>query len=118
MYIPADDDTGHDAATDIIARAVRPAKVNRAPVPVSVARDLVLDVHEALGEDDWVRASDMAARLRELAASYRLYANLDGTELARLLAVEGVDVRRKDGYPVIRAERVLRVLDARQRWSE
>ncbi len=95
----------------------RRAKSLRGPVrhmDEEEVRDLLDDVHEAIGGDDWVRASDMAARLRELAPGYRLYGHLDGTRLSELLGAEGVEVKRKDGYPVVRADRVLRALDMRQ----
>lgn len=78
-------------------------------------RDLLEDVDEALGADDVVRATDVAARLRELAPRYQPYQRMDGQRLAERLSVEGVDVRRKNGYPVVRADRVHQALTLRQR---
>lgn len=98
-------------------RIAEQVKAARGPVLMpepGEVRDVLQDVHEALGPDEMVRAPDMAARLRELAPGYRAYARMDGAGLAELLAAEGVEVRRKDGYPVVRADRVLRALDERQ----
>lgn len=103
----------HDAAREIADRA----KVLRGPVQIlddEEERDLLADVADALGRDDIVRASDMAARLRELAPGYVPYRTLDGTQLAARLGGEGVEVKQKDGVPVIRRERVYRALDDRE----
>lgn len=115
FYLEADDDTGFDAATDIIARSLRSAKVTPArSADPEEARDLLDDVHEAFDQDDRVKATDMAARLRELAPRYRPYRSLNGTQLAEWLSREGVRVTDLDGVLTVRAERVLRALDERQ----
>jgi DNA segregation ATPase FtsK/SpoIIIE, S-DNA-T family len=103
----------HDAACEIADRA----KTLRGPVQIlddGEERDLLADVADALGRDDIVRASDMAARLRELAPGYVPYRTLDGTQLAARLGGVGVEVKQKDGVPVIRRERVYRALDDRE----
>lgn len=103
----------HEPACEIAERA----KVLRGPVqrpdPAEV-RDLLTDVADAHGPDEIVRASDMPARLRELAPDYRPYQTLDGTRLAELLEGEGVEVKPLKGFPVIRRERVYAALDARE----
>ena len=93
------------------------AKALRGPMRVyepDEMRDLVDDVHEALGEDNKVRAADMPRRLRERAPGYRPYQHLTGEELARQLSHAGVEVKKEKGTLMVRAERVLRVLDMRQ----
>lgn len=103
----------HDAACEIAARA----KVLRGPVQIVDAdevRDLLADVADALGADEIVRARDVAARLREVAPGYAPYRTLDGKQLADMLREEGVEVKHKDGIPVVRRERVYRVLDDRE----
>ena len=73
FYIEVDDDTGFDAAADIITRAMAGIHpVSRArPVPAQsapVVRDLLDDIATVLGVDRWdadkVPAADIPARLR------------------------------------------------------
>jgi S-DNA-T family DNA segregation ATPase FtsK/SpoIIIE len=85
-----------------------------APLEPDEVRDLVQDVHEALGEHDKVKATDVAARLRELAPAYRPYRSLNGTRLGQWLCREGVLVRDDNGVLMVRADRVLAELDRRQ----
>lgn len=101
-----------DAA--IIAERARKMRGPIVPLGPGEKRDLVQDVHEALGSDDKVRCADMPARLRELAPAYGPYRALKGEHLAEQLRREGVEVRKADGYLMVRAERILRVLDMRQ----
>jgi S-DNA-T family DNA segregation ATPase FtsK/SpoIIIE len=105
-------DPGERAAVAVRAKALR-GPVRRME-DAEVVRDLLADVADALGRDDVVRAPDVAARLRELAPDYEPYRHLDGTQLSDLLAAEGVEVKRKDGYPVVRRERVYRALNDRE----
>lgn len=103
----------HDAACEIADRA----KTLRGPVqPLDEdeLRDLLADVADALGRDDIVRASDMAARLRELAPDYQPYRHLTAKRLVELLRADGVEVKDKDGVPVVRRDRVYRALDDRE----
>lgn len=97
-----------EAAQELADRAL----ARRAPRTVDPAevRDLLDDVAEALGTDEMVRAKDVAVRLRKLAPGYRDYTHLDGRQLVDLLGREGVEVRSKDGYPMVRANRVQRAL--------
>ncbi len=97
-----------EAAQELADRAL----ARRAPRTVDPAevRDLLDDVAEALGTDEMVRAKDVAVRLRKLAPGYRDYAHLDGRQLADLLGREGVEVRSKDGYPMVRTNRVQRAI--------
>lgn len=107
----------HEPAMEIAARA----KALRGPVQRpddEEVRDLLADVADALGPDELVRASDMPARLRELAPGYRPYRSLDGTRLAELLGAEGVEVKTLKGFPMVRRDRVYRVLDDREAQGE
>ncbi len=113
FYIEADDDTGYDAATDIIARAManlHPAVAAPAggdhEEPAPVVRDLLDDIATVLGVKRWdaekAPAADIPARLRSLAPDWAPYRTINGLQIRRYLATEhGVKVAttgRK--YPV------------------
>jgi S-DNA-T family DNA segregation ATPase FtsK/SpoIIIE len=113
FYIEADDDTGFDAATDIIARAManlHPAVAGPAAdaqdEPGPVVRDLLDDVATVLGADRWdaekVPAADIPARLRKLAPDWAPYRSINGLEIRRYLQTEhGVKVATTGHkYPV------------------
>jgi S-DNA-T family DNA segregation ATPase FtsK/SpoIIIE len=94
-FVEVNDDTGFDAAADVIARAVanlapgtRVAGEVRAPVEV-VERDLLEDLDEVLGAER-VRLADVPALLRDLAPDWAAYRPLTGKELRDLLSKEGV----------------------------
>ena len=106
FYIEADDDTGYDAATDIIARAltyldsVTPiAEIDAEPAPV--VRDLLADLVAVLG-DQRVPVADVPARLRDLAPGYAPYRGLTGVKLREVLEREyGIKVASTGNrYPV------------------
>jgi DNA segregation ATPase FtsK/SpoIIIE, S-DNA-T family len=93
FFIEVNDDTGFDAATDVIARAMdlvadgtrtaataRPAK---APTP----RDLLADLAEVLG-DEPVPVAEAAKRLQVLDPTYPAYRGLTGADLKSRLADE------------------------------
>ncbi|EHR48921.1 DNA segregation ATPase, FtsK/SpoIIIE family [Saccharomonospora marina XMU15] len=69
-------------------------------------RDLLADTAHVLGQQPWVKAADIPARLRDLAPTYPPYQHLDGTRLKTLLESEGVKVTARDGYPVVRLDRI------------
>ena len=111
FYIEVDDDTGYDAAADIIARAMatlHPAIAGSAGPGEAepVARDLLDDIATVLGVDrpdaPKVPAADIPARLRTLAPDWGHYRTINGLDIRRYLAAEhGVKVAttgRK--YPV------------------
>ena len=113
FYIEADDDTGYDAATDIIARAManlHPAIAGPAAgdqdEPAPVVRDLLDDIATVLGADRWnaekVPAADIPARLRKLAPDWTPYRSINGLEIRRYLQTEhGVKVATTGHkYPV------------------
>ena len=106
FYIEADDDTGYDAATDVIARAVGYLD-QRTPIaelgagPQPAARDLLADLVEVLGEER-VPAADVPARLRDLAPDHDPYRGLTGVKLREILEREyGIKVASTGNrYPV------------------
>jgi S-DNA-T family DNA segregation ATPase FtsK/SpoIIIE len=113
FYIEADDDTGFDAAADIIARAMagrHPAVTGPAPgrgeQARDVGRDLLDDLAAVLGADQpgapKVPAADLPARLRVLAPDWTPYRSITGVDIRRYLAAEhGVMVpTSKRRYPV------------------
>ena len=112
FYIEADDDTGYDAATDIIARAManlHPAVAGPADgqdEPAPLVRDLLDDIATVLGADRWnaekVPAADIPARLRTLAPDWAPYRTINGLEIRRYLETEhGVKVATTGHkYPV------------------
>lgn len=97
-YIEVNDDTGFDAATDVIARAVdnvadgtRTASTAR-PAQPPASRDLLEDLLTVLG-DELLPVAEAAKRLQTLAPSHPAYRGLTGTDLkARLLDQHGVKV--------------------------
>ncbi|TCP38696.1 S-DNA-T family DNA segregation ATPase FtsK/SpoIIIE [Tamaricihabitans halophyticus] len=101
----------------IITRALELRGGATHPHPTAVEpeqqRDLLDDVHTALAGEDKVKATDVAARLRDLASSYRPYQTLNGTELATHLEQLNVKVT-KSGVLWVYAERVRDALAHRE----
>jgi DNA segregation ATPase FtsK/SpoIIIE, S-DNA-T family len=101
FYIEADDDTGFDAAADLIARAVanlHPAVAGGTrdrqaePGEVLVMRDLLDDIAAVLHADRWdapkIPAADIPARLRTLAPDWAPYRTINGPQIRRYLDTE------------------------------
>jgi S-DNA-T family DNA segregation ATPase FtsK/SpoIIIE len=109
FYIEADDDTGYDAAAEVIERAMSYVDPDTAHTPVASGtdieieeekRDILSDVAEVLG-GDVVPAADVPPRLRNLAPGYLPYRSMSGVQLRELLAEHGVKVpSTKRRYPV------------------
>jgi DNA segregation ATPase FtsK/SpoIIIE, S-DNA-T family len=101
FYIEADDDTGFDAAADIIARAmasVHPsvsAGCGISGIVENVAsRDLLEDLDQVLGREK-IGTADVPALLRDLAPDWVPYQRLTGTALRAILRDEyGITVPR------------------------
>ena len=77
FFVEVDDDTGYDAAADVIARAV--AKVapgmaveGSAPVAAIESRDLLDDLGQ-VADDDRVKLRDAVGLLRKLAPAWSRY---------------------------------------------
>lgn len=98
FYIEADDDTGYDAATDVIARAmtsVNPAVATGTDDPGETEpaeRDLLADLDAVLGHEP-TRIAHVPALLAQHAPHWPPYQQLTGTELRdRLTADYGITV--------------------------
>ena len=102
-FIEVNDDTGYDAATEVIARAmqqVAPGTPVSGTVPVAEieSRDLVADLAEVTnGEFERVRLADLPPRLRKLAPKWAAYRTLNGTELREPLEDAGIKVYTTGG---------------------
>jgi S-DNA-T family DNA segregation ATPase FtsK/SpoIIIE len=108
FYIEADDDTGYDAAAEVVERAMGYLDPTTAHTPIESdtdiaaqeQRDILSDVAEVLG-GEIVPAADVPPRLRKLAPEHLPYRSLSGVGLRELLAEHGVKVpSTKRRYPV------------------
>jgi DNA segregation ATPase FtsK/SpoIIIE, S-DNA-T family len=97
-FIEVNDDTGWDAATDIIERAMTvlaagtPVSGDR-PVPeIQTSRDLLSDIDTVLDGSDPVPAGEVIGALRTLAPTWRDYKDLTVRRLVAALATAGVKV--------------------------
>ncbi|MCP2255230.1 DNA segregation ATPase FtsK/SpoIIIE, S-DNA-T family [Prauserella aidingensis] len=100
----------------IVARGLelRGGTVRRTHLPAPVERDLLADVAAVLGPDeDKVPATDVCARLRELAPDHRPYGALKAEGLRDQLAEFGVKVTKVSVLMVF-TERVREALAARE----
>jgi S-DNA-T family DNA segregation ATPase FtsK/SpoIIIE len=94
-FVEVNDDTGYDAAAEVIARCMRevapgtPVAANSMPSAVTV-RDLLDDLDAVIDGPDRVRLADLPPRLRKLAPTWLPYRALDGVQLQKLLDSEGV----------------------------
>jgi S-DNA-T family DNA segregation ATPase FtsK/SpoIIIE len=103
FFVEVNDDTGFDAAADVIARAVAavapgtPVQGGR-PRPALESRDLLEDLAEVL-DTERVKLRDVTGLLRGLAPAWSPYAKLTAAQLRKLLAGEGVRVVNSSGTP-------------------
>ena len=101
-FVEVNDDTGYDAAAEVIARAVAQmapgTRAGASARPAIEARDLLEDLDEAMG-DERVRLADLPALLRDLAPTWGPYRSLTGVRLKELLDAEGVRVVTKANVP-------------------
>jgi DNA segregation ATPase FtsK/SpoIIIE, S-DNA-T family len=104
-YIEVNDDTGFDAATEVIARAM--GLVDRAtPVDGNTlvraieTRDLLDDVAEVIG-DERVKLRDLVGLLRTLAPRWSAYKDLTAKQLGEDLADAGVRTVNTSGTPYL-----------------
>lgn len=116
-FVEVDDDTGFDAAAEVITRAVgqvapgTPVEGGR-PVPAIEARDLLEDLDEVLGAER-ARLRDVVGLLRGLAPAWTGYQNMTATQLRKDLTAEGVRVVNASGTPYIDPGTLRRVLAGR-----
>ena len=116
-FVEVNDDTGFDAAAEVIARAAgqaapgTPVEGGR-PVPAIEARDLLADLAEVLGEER-VKLRDVVGLLRGLAPAWTRYQNMTAAQLRKDLAAEDVRVVNSSGTPWIEPADLRRVLAGR-----
>jgi S-DNA-T family DNA segregation ATPase FtsK/SpoIIIE len=98
-FIEVDDNTGYDAAAEVIARAMRtvdPATAvrdNAAPPAPVEERDLLADILAVLGAAESLSAADVARMLKGHAPTWRPYQKLTGKALAvQLMQEHGIKV--------------------------
>jgi len=109
FYIEADDDTGYDAAAEVIERAMTYREPGATHAGTAIAatstetqteRDILADVAAVLG-DAKVNVADVPPRLRKLAPDHPLYRSMSGVQLRTILAEHGVKVASTGRrYPV------------------
>jgi DNA segregation ATPase FtsK/SpoIIIE, S-DNA-T family len=116
-FVEVNDDTGYDAATEVIAR-VTALVAPGTPVGGSARaqeieqRDLLDDLDEVLGAER-VKLADLPALLRDLAPTWAPYRALTGTRLRAQLAAEGVRVVTKANISRLDPLDLRRVISAR-----
>jgi S-DNA-T family DNA segregation ATPase FtsK/SpoIIIE len=104
-FVEVDDDTGYDAAADVIARAaagVAPG-TPAGGVPGAAAiesRDLLADLDEVMGEDR-VKLRDAIGLLRRAAPAWGRYQKMTAKQLGENLAAEGVRTVNSSGTPYL-----------------
>ena len=102
-FVEVDDDTGYDAAAEVIARAmasIAPGTLTAGtvPVPAIEARDLLDDLGQVTG-DDRVKLRDAVGLLRKLAPTWTPYRSMTAKQLGADLAAEGVRTVNSSGTP-------------------
>ena len=119
-FIPVDDDTGYDAATEVIERAMRGVARgtalagSSAPAAAIEARDLLEDLTRVLTGDARVKIRDAVSLLRELAPKWTRYRQMSAKQLGADLAGEGVRTVNLSGTRYIDPADVRRALDGRE----
>ncbi|HEV3381681.1 MAG TPA: hypothetical protein VG142_11955 [Trebonia sp.] len=116
-FIEVDDDTGYDAATEVIARAmaaVDPRTPVEATVPAEAieVRDLLTDVDQVLGTER-VKLRDLIGLLRSLAPHWQPYKALTATSLRESLEDDGVKVVNLSGTVYADPGEVRKAIDRR-----
>jgi S-DNA-T family DNA segregation ATPase FtsK/SpoIIIE len=103
-FIEVDDDTGYDAATEVIARCMktvapgtRVAGGDGASLPVITVRDLLDDLRTVIDGPERVKLRDAAGLLRKVDQLYPRYRQMTATQLREDLAAEGVKTVNASG---------------------
>jgi len=118
-FVEVNDDTGYDAAAEVIARSVgnvAPGTAIQANSPVAAieVRDVLADLAEVIdGDGGPVRLADLPPRLRKLAPSWGAYRALTGTELRQLLENEGARTTNTGNVPRLDPKELRRVISER-----
>lgn len=116
-FVEVNDDTGYDAAAEVIARAVSNAAPGTpvgggAPVPAIETRDLLADLDSVLG-DERLKLRDLVGLLRGLAPAWPRYQQMTAAQLRKDLAAEGVRVVNSSGTPWLDPADLARALAGR-----
>ena len=121
-FIEVNDDTGYDAAKDVIARAMRnldpatPVRDTAAPPPPAVERDLLADILQVLGSAEFQTPAVVASSLKTLAPNWLPYQKLKGNALVELLRDEhGIRVPSTGGQFPIRPKQIREAIAERTR---
>ena len=116
FFVEVADDTGYDAAADVIARAVAKVAPGTAVYSVPVAaiesRDLLDDLGQ-VADDDRVKLRDAVGLLRKLAPVWSRYRSMTAKQLAADLAAEGVRTVNASGTLWLDPAELRRVLAER-----
>jgi DNA segregation ATPase FtsK/SpoIIIE, S-DNA-T family len=103
-FVEVDDDTGFDAAAEVIARATAQAApgVTAAPAAAAIeaARDLLDDLAEVTGTSR-VKLRDAVGLLRTLAPAWGPYRGMTATQLRAELSDRGVRTVNSSGTPYL-----------------
>jgi len=102
-----------DQITPIVDRALKGwigAQRQEVEPAGPVPRDLLTDVAAVLHGHDRLKATDVAARLREIAPDWAAYTQMTGEDLAVALEDAGAPVRKLKGTLTVRAGSVLAAL--------
>jgi len=116
-FVEVNDDTGYDAAAEVIARATAavapgtPVQGGR-PRPAIESRDLLEDLGEVLGTER-VKLRDVVGLLRGLAPAWTPYAKMTAAQLRKELAGEGVRVVTPGNVPQLDPVDLRRVIAER-----
>jgi DNA segregation ATPase FtsK/SpoIIIE, S-DNA-T family len=113
-FVEVDDDTGFDAAADVIARSLAkaaPGTTIGATSPAIEARDLIEDLAEVTG-DSRVKLRDAVGLLRALAPAWGPYRTLTASQLRTGLADRGVRTVNTSGTVWLDPANLLRSLPA------
>jgi S-DNA-T family DNA segregation ATPase FtsK/SpoIIIE len=118
FFVEVDDDTGFDAATEVIERCMRrvlPGTLvaGGAPVDAIVVRDLLDDLGEVV-DAERVKLADLPPRLRKLAATWPEYRSMSGKDLKKRLDELDVRTVNPGNVPQLDAEDLQRAIARRR----
>jgi len=116
-FVAVDDDTGFDAAAEVIARAVAQVAPGTpieatTPAPAIEVRDLLEDLDQVL-DHQRARLADLPALLRDLAPAWGPYRTLTGAQLRDQLDAAGVRTTNAGNIPRLDPADLRRVLEHR-----
>jgi len=123
--IDIDDDTGWDAATEVIARCMRDLAPGTrvsggdgASLPVIAERDLLTDLAMVIDGPWRVSVNELPHRLKQLDRTWPEYRSLTGRQLRARLTDLGVKTTNTDNKPELDPAELHRVISERERVSE